>query len=123
MAHDGIPVIVYSSFSHFLLFADLTQLKNLEDYQIMVQQLCAVHHPRVPTKDVRHESIDPTALETYVLFYDVKGVEYGERRGVHHLAHAWTQKGHNNSVSWTVFISSQSSYFFPVDNVKRDGPR
>ena len=79
-------------------------MNTLIDYQFILQDMCAVHHPHVPTKDVRHPTIDPTKLEAYVMDYKVDGVEYAERRGVHHLAHAWTQKGHNDLVSGSLII-------------------
>ena len=45
MAFNGIPVTVYSLFSHFLLFADITQKDNIHDYHLMVQQLLGLSGP------------------------------------------------------------------------------
>ena len=117
MTYDGLPVKFPQYLLCILLFTDLTQMDTLLDYQVMVQDLCAVHHPRVPSRDVRHPSIDPTSLDAYVMRYKVGNKEYAERRGVLHLSHAWTQKGHNDLVSLYLIILSCLLNCLLVDDV------
>ena len=76
------------------------QLSWLTPYWKDLQWISAALHPQLPAKDLRHDA-DPKTLDSYVLRYtNNKGEAAMERTGVHHLVHAWTQKGHPKGVRY-----------------------
>ena len=78
--------------------SSLSQLALLDDYQYAVQRYCSVVQPTLSPSEKRHTQPDKADVVLHQ-WHDSSGQLQQERKGVHHLVHAWRATGHPQGVS------------------------